>query len=156
MTASLPTVIGFRAWKTSRDGMLRALINRDVWRPGPNRSRCARAPISRPRCRDGPALECGCGLYAYHELERALERGRVHGVVAGWGRTIVHPGTWRAQFAQVLALVDEGRDARLLRALAARYEVAIVPAAGAMDYALEFGLPVPEELRPHRAWARPG
>jgi hypothetical protein len=152
----LPTVIGFRGWRPTRDGMLRALAHRDVWQPGPNRSRCARAPISRPRCQDGPTLECACGLYAYHDLERALGRGRMHGVVAGWGRTIVHPGTWRAQFAQVLALVDDDGDPRLLRDLAVRYRVALVPIDEALAYGLEFGLPVPEELRPRRVEAAAG
>lgn len=147
---SVPTVIGFRAWKVARDARLRSVVISGAWTPGPNRSRCARLPISRPRCRGGPRAECECGLYAYHDVGPALGRGAIHGVVAGWGRTVVHPGCWRAEWAQVLALIEDGCDPDLLELAARRYRVPTVPLRGAEAFGREFGDPVPAELRPAR------
>jgi hypothetical protein len=148
---AVPTIIGYRAWNVGRDASLRSITGRDVWRPEPMRAFCTATPFQKPTCgRLAPQRDCDCGLHAYHDVETCLRRGPVHGIVAGWGRVIVHCNCWRAQWAQVVALINTGWDPALVRRIARRYHVPVVPRREAEAFAAEFGAPVPRHLIPPR------
>lgn len=128
-----------------------------VWRPGANQAVCAtpathetevgsREPV--------PASGCGCGLYAWHEYTDGIGRFADEptalkspvGIVRGWGRMQLHPDGWRSEFAEILALVENG-DSRM-RNIAERYQVPLLPARSMPEIAIEFGDVVPHWMRP--------
>lgn len=137
------------------------------WYPGVNTARCC-PPMDIPRlrlttCNDPPSLVCNCGLYAYHSLEIAAHNYNNYflgcfAVVRGWGKTICHPDGWRAQFAEVLALIgDQPSISRgavqfwrppAIKYLAKTFEIPIVPYGAFPAMLTEFGQPVPVALRP--------
>src|SRR5207247_11451926 len=54
-----------------------------------------------------PVAGCGCGIYAYHDVETML--GSIHehsvgGAVLCWGRVTIHPDGIRVLFARPIAL----------------------------------------------------
>jgi hypothetical protein len=108
MTALLTQpLIGYRRWRGSPDGWLRPL---SFWgaligplQPGPNAAFCVHGCSRRGR------LLCTCGFYAWSSPP--TERLAVQGVIAGWGRVTVHEHGWRAEKAQILALIDPNPDA---------------------------------------------
>ncbi len=84
-----------------------------------------------------PEWACSCGIYAALDLDRALEvaqrsRGRrcVVGVVAGWGRVLLHEHGWRSQYAAPAALLQcwvlSPLQRRLIRKLAGRYGLPVL------------------------------
>ncbi len=114
-------LIGFRAWnlKTIRDttrsddeddaGALRSIVYNQLWPSNAIRSR---------PCGNGvgfhfPRRDCSCGFYAYHSSAQTYQfasdtdaRGiLVEGVVRAWGRCVVGPLGFRAEWAQIVALV---------------------------------------------------
>jgi hypothetical protein len=94
-----------------------------------------------------PQARCRCGLHAWHSLQTCVDYERapwasVSGAVLGWGRVLMYREGWRAEMAEVLALV---RDPTLpVDALAAAYGVAVVERRFLEAYALEFGERAPE------------
>lgn len=114
-------VIGFRAWKLADDGTLwpRSIsglerLCAEPWEPGPNRARCVYVGFSRSP-HPVPGADCDCGLYAHHtvgELRRYRREDDVLGAVAAWGDMQVHRTGFRAQYAQVVALVAVHDTAR--------------------------------------------
>lgn len=67
-------------------------------------------------CRDFEG--CVCGFYAWNEAEKLGTAGRkghpngscflVHGVIAGWGRVVLHERGFRCRNAKVVAVLDPG------------------------------------------------
>jgi hypothetical protein len=76
----------------------------------------------------------------------------VSGIIVGWGRIQVHHQGFRSEFARVAALAvpRTKRDAAIVRAVAAEYDVPCVPAGGLARIADEFGSTIPESLRPEK------
>lgn len=101
-----------------------------------------------------PQAACRCGLHAWHRLGDCIlyERGPWHGVtgaVLGWGRTFIYAEGWRAEFARVIALVQ---DPDLpVDALARAYCAAVAGRDAVEAYALEFGERAPEAAAPRAA-----
>lgn len=103
-------VLGFRGWRVAPSGLLMSAAADDGWVPGENVATCPR------EMHPAPQTGCGCGLYAHYELGQvpasvSFDRnngGILVGAVAGWGRVILHPDGWRAEFAKVIALFRRG------------------------------------------------
>lgn len=96
-----------------------------------------RSTAARPTSHRPPEWACWCGLYAALDVDRAVEvaqrnRGSrcVIGVVAGWGRVLVHEHGWRSQFATPAALLQcwalSPLQRRLVRRAADRYGVPVL------------------------------
>ena len=87
-------------------------------------------------CEHQPLLrDCTCGLYAFHDGDRALRAMRVIGAdvvlgrVRGWGTVVKHEFGWRAQYAApelFLAFTALGPIARRLEAY---FEVPVLQVA---------------------------
>ncbi len=119
-------VLGFRGWHVAPSGLLLSSGVTDGWLPGENRAACGRG------LHPAPQKGCGCGLYSHYSLEDLSRSvnwqgndGVLVGAVGGWGRVILHPDGWRAEYARVLALFRQGPAAALERA-AEVYSVPIV------------------------------
>jgi hypothetical protein len=94
-----------------------------------------------------PQVRCRCGLHAWHRLQTCAdyEHGpwvSVSGAVLGWGRILMYREGWRAEIAQVVALVRN--RAVPIEELGAAYGVAVVERRVLEAYALEFGERAPE------------
>lgn len=85
------------------------------WQAGRNVAVCLRsgwAMPGQPR-HLAPATNCGCGLYAVHDVDRLPEFTNldpdyfVLAAVAGTGIVRVHTEGWRAQFARIVAFSIE-------------------------------------------------
>ncbi len=111
-------VLGFRGWRVAPSGLLMSASADDGWVPGDNLATCPRG------MHPAPKAGCGCGLYAHYELETVPQSvnfggnngGIMVGAVAGWGRVILHPDGWRAEYAKVIALFRQGPADALARA----------------------------------------
>src|SRR3954466_14410095 len=88
-------VTGVKAWNSDpTDDLLHSGFG--VWLPGPNEAVCFKHATHTP-----PALDCGCGLYAYHGLkffETNGYYGDVYGIIAAWGEIAVAKDGFRSQF----------------------------------------------------------
>jgi hypothetical protein len=101
-----------------------------------------------------PHRNCSCGIYAYHdpaEMKKLSHTADVAGAVACWGKVIPHTNGFRAQHAQVVALLAPpvhwretvvGRVAELL-------DVPLAKDLGELEeVSLKRGKPVPADLIP--------
>jgi hypothetical protein len=105
-----------------------------------------------------PAQSCGCGLYAWLDVEEALHyyelttmMGWVLASVIGWGRVLFDEDFWRAEQAQVVAFADprdthsdkseivQERTGAWLERVADNYEVPILPLEQLREYTLSYG-----------------
>ena len=83
-----------------------------------------------------PAPECACGIHGFHPTPRTARRvlaarGRIPGVVEAAGAIEVHEDGFRAQRARPAAFViAAGRNAALVRRLAAAHDAEVVDVAG--------------------------
>ena len=146
-------VIGYRIWRSRGQGRLLSLAHEFHWEKGTNTAICLR----NDNPHEGqvvPVEDCGCGLYGWHSPETVpagfLDYRRVMGLVRGWGEVRVHKEGWRSQFAEVVAIIEQGAsiDRRHAREAAEYYDVPLLH-ENAMPGALqEFGELVPEEVRP--------
>lgn len=115
-------VIGYRGWRLRRDGRLvSAGAGRTVWKAGVNTAVC-----NQRRKHAAPDGQCACGLHAFHDLPPAASPGMV-GAVRAHGNVECHHAGFRAQHAEIVALVQRGRRPRRreLRA-SAIYQVPLV------------------------------
>lgn len=150
------TVIGFRHWKANPHTYgLDGPVSRVRWP--------AESPLEAehknlwhnhiPKCEpdphESPCASCGCGLYAYHTLEDALENYGQHslsivGAAAFWGKIIVHTAGFKAQYGRILALSDEREREDLfwfsiLEGVVEKYGIPVIPQQDLEAYALTFG-----------------
>jgi hypothetical protein len=170
-------VIGYRRWQLADWTLVPNSVG-DPWRPGINHARCrthdqgyasalwAQHGVSMHSGGTGlphaaPDAHCGCGLYALHDpLDPHLEGSAgpmvfISGAVAAWGRLEVHWAGFRAEYAQILALVPppealtaQGWEG--LKLLQRIYQVPFVRADRLQAEAERHGRPLPVEARPPR------
>jgi hypothetical protein len=166
-------VVGYRGFNLE-DGALASTNGTFVhrWRPGTNKAEChirraaaggyrgprhppgSRAPAPHPS--PSPQEQCACGLYGMHNVRVVAQlTGELTAAIVAWGRIIVHPNGFRAEYARVVALAPEAEmmlvepEARSeVRAVADAYGVPMVPVWDLEPAAREHGIPVPEDLRP--------
>lgn len=119
-TVSRP-IVGHRAWRVDRNGILFATsANGYSWGPGLNVATCwaarfyqgsrkGRVPWKHPHDEPVPGFQCSCGLHiaaTVSGLPADWQRYQmVRGVVRAYGRVIEHTGGWRAEKAQIIAIV---------------------------------------------------
>lgn len=145
-------VVGYRSWKLA-DWVLAPVSFGNPWRPGVNHAVCKAADtmwtIAYPgepqsaETHSAPQQQCTCGLHAYHEIPEDIP-GQIIGAVAAWGDLQVHYNGFRAEHAQILALVA----APGLEDVAALYGVPLVPRDMLAAEAQQHGSPLPESMRP--------
>jgi hypothetical protein len=154
-------VVGFRSWRLA-NGELQSPYIPCRWDGPVMHAQCYDANrvllrgegwLDEPH--ESPHTDCQCGIYAYHEPGMRRYYGEAwccEGVVTAWGRIEVHADGIRAEYARVRALgVPDLGNPRLegaVRAIGARLEVPVVPAAELQAVAAELGGPVPAVLRP--------
>ncbi len=101
---------------------------------------------------DSPHPECQCGIYAYHAPGPRSWFGEAYwceGVVAAWGRLVVHGDGFRAEHARVEALAAPDGISRAVVAEAAdALGVPLVPHPSLAAFAAGLGGGVPAALRP--------
>jgi hypothetical protein len=176
--------IGYRLWYADvHDGFsrlrLQSLLAETLW---PFRERleatCERRLAARAHWRlrqlgvprhQAPMSDCSCGAHAYHDLDAMLlqvqrlghfrplgdRRLLVGGAVLSWGRIVIHPEGFRAQYARpvALCLVDPAAPAAAaqeIRQVAEAYAVPSVEVKFLAAHAREFGTsykPEPMESR---------
>lgn len=167
-------VLGYRQFTLDEDGQLGSVATRNWWMPGPNRARCDQAELGgmgfspfAPRYEpapdhDAPNDDCVCGLYAWHALPASWLNGTlkesagsaIAAVVTAWGRLEVHRDGFRAEWAEIVALIHDPYDGPVHRARAQKaadlYGVKLLDVrdvAGDPELA-ELGDRVPEQLMP--------
>jgi hypothetical protein len=159
-------VIAFRTWRALEGALLSPYLPQR-WDAGVAVARCEHGEAGLFRHTDAllreehtsPDPRCRCGIHAYLEPRSALagvDYRRVLGIVAVWGLVEVHPEGLRAQFAQVRALgaspAWSGWRHREVADIAAELDVPLVPEESLPASAIEFGSPLPVQLRrPARA-----
>lgn len=145
-----------------------------IWKPGKNVARCnaqgysmfTGQPVGPHQT---PAAECSCGYYVLtdfdevpfsttpHSLVMTISAGppapmapMVVGAVVGWGRVVQHGDQgWRAEFAQVIALLDckvSDEHLALTRQVAEQYGVPVVGRKALELMAMEYGEPAHVEV----------
>ena len=155
-------VVGFRRftipWPPRRE--YRYLVQRGhYWTPGaPTVAECRRL-TGTAYANAVPDQSCGCGLYAWMEVEEALGYhhlsplggGWVLASVIGWGRVLFDEDFWRAEMAQVIAFADPRdthfdqprivleRTGAWLERVAANYESPILPLEELSEHTLMYG-----------------
>jgi hypothetical protein len=139
--------IGFRGWGLTEDNLLRSTGRGwTAWRPGVNLAVC--------RWHDHPHSDCGCGLYACHELSDVVSfsgEAPMIGAIAARGHIESHTDGFRAEEAVIVALATNSADPQLqARAVlvAAYYQVPLVAADELVAIAARYGAPVPRNQRP--------
>lgn len=131
-------VVGYRGWRLRWDGRLASAgAGRTIWVPGVNTASCD------PRSEHtAPAGDCTCGLYAFHDPPPAPSPGMV-GAIRAHGDLESHHDGFRAQHAEVIALVQRGRRARRRERRAADvYGVPLVSLQELEHVAAEHGRPL--------------
>lgn len=161
MTDTLTTeVVGYRAWNLDPVGYLHSIGVNHVWRPGLNTATCLMG--YGPGCGYVPSpigSGCGaCGLYGFHRASSIAHadgagwgRPNIGGLICAHGHLEIHPDGFRAEHAKVVALVARqgGHELTLALARAAQmYGVNLVHPAEIEAVASEFGIAVPDELKP--------
>jgi hypothetical protein len=163
-------VVGFRSWKPSPmgDGSVRSRFWGSYdWKPGVNQAVCYSKihigelgqVVERPPhsyvMEDVPSGHCNCGLQAHHDFHDSEYYFRggvdecVFGIVKGWGHMHIHPDGWRAQYAEIVAIV-QSPNMPAARAAAAYYGVPLLTGTDESIEAMitEFGRKVPDQVRP--------
>lgn len=124
---------------------------------------------------EAPAPGCMCGLYAMHDQPAGWEAGDLKGgpipsgpmsamtfadmavtvgaIVTAWGHLEVHRNGFRAEWAEIVALVHDPYDGPVARAQAERaadlYRVPLVPVTELANHpVLELADRVPDQLLP--------
>lgn len=148
-------IIGFRKWYLRGTTLYSPHIHDHVWTTE-QKARCLRFDGERKLDHPSPDPTCGCGYYAYLNID--LERvdlghsqvGSIAGAVAALGRIVVHEGGWRAERIRIVAIAkaaaptDPGTFG--LPTAAAKLGVPLVPFEDLPGIAAEYGEPVPEDV----------
>lgn len=162
-------IIGYRQWVVNSRLELKAVgvgDKAEPWKPGPQRAKCLvyLSEMNLP-CIPVVDVNCHCGFYALHKLKDAEQYGgyattsTVQGIVSAWGRVAVHDSGFRAEYAEIVAIicpdekvekVEQGnyRFPALYRGVASKYNVPLIEYKYAEEFAREFGAEVPKELYP--------
>lgn len=156
-------VIGFRRfgipWLPSDREYEYCLVQRGhCWSVGEPTVAVCRKPHVGPCGGVTPTQDCGCGLYAWLDIEVARRYyamttpfGWLVASVIGWGRVLFDEEFWRAEKAQVVAFADpwdthagepeitRERTSRWLGRAAENYGIPVVPLDELRDYTLMYG-----------------
>lgn len=154
-------VVGFRGWyygtrpKLGEDPEPRLMAAHSYfgpWTPGINKAKCNGGKGQQPHT--APHELCDCGFYVLADLDElenhiAMSKSMVVGAVLGWGDVIQHGEEgWRAEYAQIIALMDIKRSKKALRRAeqaADAYGVPLLSRRGIMAMVAEYGDPLPKE-----------
>ena len=165
MTSTAPDlaapIVAFRSWRLA-NGLLMSPFIPCRWEGRVMHAACFDANRTLTRGvgwldgpHDSPHPECQCGIYAYHTPGPRSWFGEAwwcEGVVAAWGRVVVHGDGLRAQHARLeaLAVPDdlERAGAAQVRAAAGRLGVPLVAQDDLEAFARGLGGGVPPALRP--------
>jgi hypothetical protein len=123
------SLFGQRYWNINSEQMLTSITKNEYqWVPGKNEAICLRnkdivglemmgrtqpnGTMSAPfkllhETESLPIDVCGCGFWAYWSEQNAVRQNNktaVAGVMEGWGKLIVGPNGFRAQYARIVAL----------------------------------------------------
>lgn len=146
-------IVGFRSWSASLDGDLYPILGPGA--PGPDNPppsylawNVEPAWSACPHGHDQPAENCVCGLWANARI-KPDHGGFVCGAIVGWGRVILHEDGFRAQYARLLALLDDddypdgfdqaGHRREFINAVAERRRLPVLSADELATYAAWFG-----------------
>lgn len=140
-------VRGFRAWSLNLDIVgLRSITRVWDWRPGENRAACGigdgcscEVCSSVPRVHEAPFPQCSCGIYARY-VNAAHGYSGVQGIIKATGNVIIGTAGFRAEVAQIEALVATSIDREWLR------QMLLPPHLRVYTYG----------TRPRPSWAPPG
>lgn len=137
--------MGWRGWGISHHGDLLG-FNGSVWRPGANRALCTIHPNHKP-----PVEKCDCGWYGTYTY--SPHRGSIHGLFIAWGKTAAHYTEFRAEYVEVLCLIENPVFHDEIQRAAEYYEVPVFKdVASAIMYGHDRGLDfIPEDRRPKEA-----
>jgi hypothetical protein len=104
-------IVGLRSWDVLDDGHLEGVAVAYQWTPGTNHAAC-RPPsymhhLANQEAHEVATVGCICGFYAYttRDTDQYGHPGRVTGIVAGTGIVTIGDLGFRAQRAEILALV---------------------------------------------------
>jgi hypothetical protein len=156
-------VVGFKRfgipWPRGKGNNCLLVQKGHCWTPkAPTAAECRRPGSSGACGNPVPAQSCGCGLYAWLDVEEALHyyelstmMGWVLASVIGWGRVLFDEDFWRAEQAQLVAFADpkdthsdkpeivQERTGAWLERVADNYEVPILPLEQLREYTLSYG-----------------
>lgn len=157
---AMGSLIGYRSWTVDRDGRLHPVSHRHNWMPGENVAVCDGYAHGRIEKIEGEAwadtnnraeewrkshdmIDCEHGFYAYFSPNDRAQRSSptVHGVIEGYGETLIGTKGFRCMKAKILAIAVEPWEGWVLedatlRRLRANYPVAFFESSLAMT--LEF------------------
>jgi hypothetical protein len=141
-------VLAWRGWNVTADGHLVAAAQDGIWDPGPNRAACNRGNHV-----DIPAVGCGCGFYGWHKPEQ-IAHGSIWGALKCWGEIIVHDVGIRAEYAEIICIVERPggeMDPHQLARVVDRYKVPIARSLEEAEViATKEGILVPDSMKPQR------
>lgn len=134
---------GIRAWsiRTERGSpRLGALVNDSRWAVGGAATEASCRAVGRGGHR-APREACSCGLYALHPFAARrgghLASGAVIGVIEAWGRVVLHPTGFRAEYARPVALFSSvravGETRTMVERLARAYGADVIEFADRHD-----------------------
>jgi hypothetical protein len=127
------SLFGLRTWRVVADDGGEALAGPLYGIPWPAGGDWLRATCANDH--RAPDAECDCGVHAWHPRLRSARdvlavRGLIPGVLEAQGPVEVHEDGVRAQRGRPYAFVAmPGRNAQLIRRLAARYDAAVIEAS---------------------------
>lgn len=117
---SINPVVGLRAFKVDYRGRLTGIhMTEEVYRPGVNVATCGYN-----KCQTENIEGCVCGYYAYFSdaaNTNFLSKGRVGGIVRGYGRTVVGTNGFRATRSDLVALFPLNNGGSVKRPSRFRY-----------------------------------
>lgn len=117
------SINGIRSWRVEDDGTLTGVSHHREWTLGENHAECAY--YAKPTHRVA-SDECSCGFYAYLDpsANAYCFSDAPRGIVKAYGAVTVGSRGFRAEKAQIVALVDSRR--RVLAALTAAFGLAVL------------------------------
>lgn len=130
-------IIGWRAWRLTKKGVLRSMAVDCLWQPGQTVSvNSVLEQCGYPdRWNRMPVAQYGAGIHAFKDLQTVADnygvfRRGAYGTVALWGEVIEHEWGYRAEFARIasidLAFNEDGQIDYPRRAiLCQRYNVGV-------------------------------
>ena len=143
-------VLAWRGWNVTPDGHLVAAVQHGIWDAGENRAHCNRGHT------DIPAKGCSCGLYGWHRPEQ-IAHGQIWGAIKCRGEIIVHDVGIRAEYAEIICIVEAPESqlpADQLARIVDRYKVPVFSdLEQASKHAAEHGILVPSSMKPEKSVA---
>jgi hypothetical protein len=138
-------ILAWRGWNVTPDGHLVAAATDGIWDAGPNKAVCHGGPNHT----DVPAVGCNCGFYGWHET-KDIAHGTMWGGFKAWGEIVVHDCGIRAEYAEIIVLIDRHEtDPELLARVVDRYKVPVVETLEEAEKVAEGqGILCPVDMRP--------